>query len=389
MGCSGTVTVEEREHEEESRLSALGALVGDLEDLPRPELQALVDLATRSAGVSMGTINLITADEQLQVATVGFEGGPSPRETSMCTTVVAAGEPIMISDASADARFATNPWTTGEQGNVRFYASHPLRTADGLSIGTLCVFDEEARPVTPELARAMETLADSVMDVLQLELTSRRLSTANERLAVFAGQVSHDLKNPLAAISMSLELIQDELAEADTEGLELVVDLADRAYNGAVRMTRMIEDLLEFARGGASPELSEVDLQEAVTSMVADLDLAGHEVTVEGLPTVQADRTQILAVVQNLILNAIKFSPESGPVRVRAVGRRVKVSDSGPGIPEEDRERVFEPMVRLNKKIAGTGLGLATCYRIITAHLGRIGIEETPGGGTTVWFELP
>ena len=83
------------------------------------------------------------------------------------------------------------------------------------------------------------------------------------------------------------------------------------------------------------------------------------------------------------------FSPESGPVRVRAVGRRVKVSDSGPGIPEEDRERVFEPMVRLNKKIAGTGLGLATCYRIITAHLGRIGIEETPGGGTTVWFELP
>lgn len=211
----------------------------------------------------------------------------------------------------------------------------------------------------------------------------------DERLAAFAGQVSHDLKNPLAAISMSLELIQDELAEADTEGLEVVVDLAGRAYNGAVRMTRMIEDLLEFARVGASPVLTEVDLQEAVTALVSDLDLDGHEVTVEGLPKVQADRTQIVAVVQNLLLNAIKFSPDSGPVRVHAVGNRVQVSDSGPGIPEEDRERVFEPMVRLNKKMPGTGLGLATSYRIITAHLGRIGVEETPGGGTTVWFELP
>jgi signal transduction histidine kinase len=380
---------EERDAAEEARLAALGALVGDLEDLTRPDLRALVDLAARSAGVPMGTINLISADEQLQVATVGFEGGASPRSESMCSTVVALGEPIMVSDASLDARFADNPHTTGERGKVRFYAAQPLRTADGLSIGTLCVFDDKARPVTPELARTMGTLADSVMDVLQLELTSRRLSTANERLAVFAGQVSHDLKNPLAAISMSLELTQDELAEADASGLEVAVDLVNRAYNGAVRMNRMIEDLLEFARGGAAPELTQVDLQEAVPALVAELDLDGRDVTVEGLPTVEADRTQILAVVQNLVLNAIKFSPDSGPVRVFADGARVKIADSGPGIPPEDRDRVFEPMVRLNKKIAGTGLGLATCYRIVTAHQGRIGIEETPGGGTTVWLELP
>ena len=209
------------------------------------------------------------------------------------------------------------------------------------------------------------------------------------RLAAFAGQVSHDLKNPLAAISMSLELIEDELAEADTEGLELVVDLVSRAYNGALRMNGIIEDLLEFARGGAAPVLTEVDLQAAISELVAELDLDGHEVVVEGLPTVQADRAQILAVVKNLLLNAVRFAPESGPVRVHAVGRRVQVSDSGPGIPTDDRERVFEPMVRLNKKIPGTGLGLAISYRTITAHLGRMGIEETPGGGTTVWFELP
>ncbi len=380
---------DQRDSAEKARLAALGALVVDLEELPRPELKALVDLATRWAGVPMGTINLITADEQLQVATVGFDGGRSPRSESMCSTVVSDGEPIMVSDASLDARFADNPHITGERGHVRFYAAHPLRTADGLSIGTLCVFDEQARRVTPELASTMETLAASVMDVLQLELTSRRLTAANERLAVFAGQVSHDLKNPLAAVSMSLELAQDELADAGTEGLEIVVNLVDRAHNGARRMNGMIEDLLEFARGGVSPELTEVDLQEAVCTLVSELDLSGHEVTVEGLPTVEADRTQVLAVVQNLVLNAVKFSPASGPIRVHADGHRVQVSDSGPGIPVEDRVRVFEPMVRLDKTIAGTGLGLATCHRVVTAHGGRIGIEETPGGGTTVWFELP
>lgn len=374
---------------EEARLAALGALVGDLEDLPRPELKALVNLATRSAGVPMGTINLITADEQLQVATVGFDGSPTPRSESFCTTVVAAGEPIMVSDASMDERFANNPHTTGERGNIRFYAAHPLRTPDGHAIGTLCVYDDHVRPVTPELAMTLQTLAESVMDVLQLELTRRRLEVANERLAVFAGQVSHDLKNPLAAISMSLELAQDELADAGPEGRGTVTDLVDRAYNGTQRLKGMINDLLDYARGGAAPELTDVDLQEAVSALVSELDLSGHQVTVEGLPTVRADRTQILVVAQNLILNAIKFSPDSGPVRVHAVGARVKVTDSGPGIPLEDRARVFEPMVRLNTRVPGTGLGLATCQRIIVAHRGRIGIEETPGGGTTVWFELP
>ena len=135
--------------------------------------------------------------------------------------------------------------------------------------------------------------------------------------------------------------------------------------------------------------LTEVDLDEVVQELLAGLDLEGREIVVEPLPTVYADQTQITAVFQNLILNAVKFSPESEPVRVHAEGQRVMVSDSGPGIPPEDRERVFEPMVRLNKKIPGTGLGLATSHRIVAAHLGRIGVEETPGGGATVWFELP
>ena len=166
------------------------------------------------------------------------------------------GTSIMLEDAARRRpRFADNPWTTGELAtDPATTASHPLRTPAGVVIGTLCVFDNEAHRVTPEAARGLAQLADRVVDVLELELASRRLSeanarlsTANERLEHFAGQVSHDLKNPLTSVSLSLE------------ALELDVDRPRPARHrwpgpgaGWTGWTDMISDLLAFASQGAA-----------------------------------------------------------------------------------------------------------------------------------------
>jgi signal transduction histidine kinase len=95
----------------------------------------------------------------------------------------------------------------------------------------------------------------------------------------------------------------------------------------------------------------------------------------------------------NLLANAVKFSPPDAPVTVSAAsldtGWRISVTDRGPGVPPEHRERVFDPMVRLDTRIPGTGIGLATCRRIVEAHGGRIGVAENPDGGASLWFELP
>ena len=252
---------------------------------PRRELEALVELAAKFTGVPMATINLITATQQWQVATYGFEAAVCDREDSMCRFVVEGGEPILLPDASLDERFRDNPFTTGEIADVRFYASYPLETPAGVVLGTLCVFDTEVHPVDPETEHALATLAARVVDVLELELTSRKLAAANERLGAFAGQVSHDLKNPLSAIRMSVELAREGAAEGSD-----LARLLERAERGAQRMNSMISELLEFARGGAAPERVDVDLDKVLSDVLEDLSGAFDPRAGRGRPAARGAR---------------------------------------------------------------------------------------------------
>ena len=364
----------------------------------RRELDALVELAAQVAGVPFAAVNLLSAHSQHQVATSGFEGGDSPIETSMCRLVVESGEPIMVEDAGADERFDLNPWTTGDDPEVRFYGSHPLRTPAGVVIGTLCVFDHDTHPATPEAARALAQLADRVVDVLELELASRllsdanaRLSTSNERLAHFAGQVSHDLKNPLTSVSLSLESLELDVTEADQ------ADTVARARRGVERMNGLIDNLLEFATQGQAPGDELVDLGAEV-DLALD-DLAGRvsrgSVQVGELPVARGDAVQLRSVLMNLVGNAAKFTEGGAGPEIEIAGssldgrNRVEVRDRGRGVPPEARERIFAPLARLDKSVEGVGIGLATCRRIIEAHGGSIGVAGREGGGSVFWFELP
>jgi signal transduction histidine kinase len=369
-----------------------------LDGRPRRELDSLVQLAAQVAGVPFAAVNLLSSHSQHQVATAGFEGTESPIDHSMCRLVVESGRPIMLEDAGEDVRFAENPWTTGEIAEVRYYGSHPLTTPAGVTIGTLCVFDDRSHEVTPEAARGLGQLADRVVDVLELELTSRRLSeanarlsTSNERLAHFAGQVSHDLKNPLTSISLSLETLELDVEDPDQ------LDTVARARRGVDRMTDLINNLLEFAQQGEAPGEDVVDLAVEMGSALDDLAgrLSRDQVEVGALPLVRGDGAQLRSVLMNLVDNAAKFTVpgEQPDVEVDSVPidghHRVEVRDRGRGIPEDKRERVFAPLARLDKTVEGSGIGLATCRRIVESHGGRMGVEAREGGGSVFWFELP
>lgn len=387
---SGPVDDERREH--------VLATYDVLGRPPRRELDALVDLAAQVAGVPFAAVNLFTSDVQHPVATAGFEGTSTPMDDAMCRLVVESGEPIMVEDAGRDVRFAGSPWTTGELADVRFYGSQPLRTPSGVVIGTLCVFDNEVHQVTAEAAKGLEQLADRVVDVLELELASRRLSeanarlsTSNDRLAHFAGQVSHDLKNPLTAISLSLEALELELTDP------YQTDTLARARRGVDRMGGLISNLLEFATQGVAPGDEVVDLDAELASALDDLDgrVPPGSVRTGPLPPARGDAAQLRSVLMNLLDNAAKFTVDgSGPeIEVEAVlldgHSRIEVRDRGRGIPDDKRERVFAPLARLDKTVDGTGIGLATCRRIVEAHGGSMGVDERPGGGSVFWFELP
>ncbi len=371
---------------------------------PRRQLQSLVDLAALVCDVPMAAINLIGATDQHRVATVGIGPDVCSRDGTMCSTSMLEEEPVFVPDARLDARFRTNAFVTGERGAVRFYASHQLRTPDDVVIGTLCVFDVKPRDLTTQQFAALGTLAERVVDVLELSITTRELArsnqwlaTSNERLVAFAGQVSHDLMNPLGSITMSLEMAQDSVEELPRIHQQPLGPLLDRASRGAGRMHSMVRSLLEFARGGADPIVRPVDLGRVVEEVAEDLHDPAGDFTLrcQDLPVVDADEAQMRALLQNLISNAIKFTRSVAHPEVVLTGSRtdfgwrVEVCDNGPGIREQDRERIFELFARADQRQSGSGIGLSTCRRIVEAHGGHIGVSPSSSSGAVVWFDIP
>jgi len=383
---------------ETARREAIAAY--DLDSGPRMvDLDGLVQVAAALCGVSTAVVNIIDDRQQHQIAAVGFEPAVCSREDSMCAVTLDDPKLRVIHDARADARWADNPFVTGEIGNVRFYASSPLVTPEGVTIGTLCVFDEDVHDLTVEQRLALDTLADQVVDALELRRISRELQSSNEQLERFAAQVSHDLRNPLAAIAGFVELAADspELADAPQAAAAL-----GRAEAAAERMSALIGDLLSFAKlGGAQPRRQPVDLADLVEAVREDLqgEIAGTgaEITVHADIDLIGDPTLLRAMLQNLVGNAIKFTWADGRAPRIAVSAetmpgalRLTIDDNGPGVPVEQRERVFELMERgTTEEPTGLGIGLSTCRRIVDSHGGTIGIDAAPTGGARSWVVLP
>ncbi len=366
---------------------------------PEADLEGLVQLAATVCNVSTAVINIIDDRMQHQIAAVGFSPAVCSREDSMCAVVFQEPGHIVVPDARRDERFSANPFVTGIVANVRFYASSPLVTPSGIPIGTLCVFDEEPGELSDASSEALALLAHQVVDVLELRRITRELGESNEQLESFASRVSHDLRNPLNAVSGFIEIAADspELADAPHAARAL-----ERAESAAMRMSALIVDLLEYARiGGAGAKTEDVNLEDVIRSALEDLDAVlratNARIVVDADVRVPGDRTLLTQLIQNLVANAVKFSSADGIrplIEIHALafsgGWRLTVDDNGPGVPVAERERVFGLLERAaSEEVPGLGVGLSTCRRIAEAHGGRIGIDESPTGGAQVWVTLP
>jgi signal transduction histidine kinase len=387
---------------ENARLAALAAydVIGAGPSDPTiTDLNALCELAAALLGVSSAVVNLLDERFQHQVAAYGVDPTPCLRDESMCQTTLAQGRDIVARDAAADERFATSPWVDGRLARIRFYCSTILRTPEGHALGTLCVFDETPRDASDEQVRRLQLLSRQVVDVLELRLRSRELSRTNrelsrsqDRLASFAGQISHDLKAPITAILGFTELLNDLDTINDDPTTKAYVG---RCASAAARMLAMIDDLLAFARVGATHTPRPTPLDTVVPEALDDLGMLANdaEVTWSG-PDVTADVSQLRALLRNLLSNAITYRGD-GRATVAVTSERVaesmvlRVVDHGPGIPADSRDEVVRPLVRLRKDVPGAGLGLAVCSRIAVAHGGSLRLSETPGGGTTATVVLP
>jgi two-component system nitrogen regulation sensor histidine kinase NtrY len=228
--------------------------------------------------------------------------------------------------------------------------------------------------------------------------TLRRRLVASERIAAWreiARRVAHEIKNPLAPIRAAIETLRRLRARNDPAFDEYFDEATRTALDEVNRINQIVSEFTEFARL-PPPRPSQVDLHELLRSVV-NLH-AGGAVRVrlagDAVPTLRADRNQIVQVVTNLLQNAIDAaaSAADGAVEVELAvlsSNRVRVSvrDNGPGVPAEMRERLFVPYA--TTKSHGTGLGLPIAERLVGEHGGEIGYRDAPGGGAEFWFELP
>jgi K+-sensing histidine kinase KdpD len=222
------------------------------------------------------------------------------------------------------------------------------------------------------------------------------LARIDDQRSALLRSVSHDLRTPLSAIRAVATDLRDGVEYNDatrTELLSMVCDEVDR-------LDRLVDNLLSLSRieaGAFHPDRQAVDLEELVgdrlrrlAPIFADLHLRTR--LPADLPLVDADYAQVERVLTNLLANAARHAPAGTDVwviaRVDGSMVRVEVSDRGAGVPDAERYRIFEPFQR-GEGSRSSGIGLAICKAIVTAHGGEIAVEWTFGGGATFTFTLP
>ena len=221
--------------------------------------------------------------------------------------------------------------------------------------------------------------------------------------------LAHDLRNPLTAVSIAIETLESNYtpsAQGHRLKPALVSQVFKQARSQARAIDRMIANLLQVAHSssgelGIQPQKLELGIlcQDVLEHLGDRLQAKSQHVETDipqDLPCVYADLERVRQVLMNLLDNAIKYTPDSGRISIFGLHRTTQkvqfsICDTGPGIPEENRDRIFEDRFRLPRDEAkeGYGIGLALCQRIIRAHYGQIWVDSAPNSGSCFHFTLP
>lgn len=296
----------------------------------------------------------------------------------------------LLATAAREGRVENEGWRLRRDG-TRFWANvliTAIRDPDGTVVG----FGKVVRDLT-ERREAEQAVREA----------NARLERTNRELDRFAAVAAHDLQEPLRTIGgFSGLLVERHAASLDPGALRYL----DHITSGVTRMSRLVDDLLDYARAaeGSGVPGDTVVLADAIAAVLSELQATIGEhgtsvaAEVERDVHVHAESRDVEAALRNLISNAVKFADVTDPqVTIRATlfddarAVRLDVIDNGAGIDPQDRPRLFQPFARLPSAAGqpGTGLGLAIAQRVIERNSGSIGVDSTIGSGTRFWFTLP
>ncbi|WP_437304524.1 sensor histidine kinase [Sorangium sp. So ce388] len=341
--------------------------------------------------------------ELKQWQTVAQELGKLGMDVDRVLSLVAKGDPDQANKLMDDAlRADFNATSEAVIASIELNAQHARRLAIEIAANRV-----RSRRIALVLNTASVTFAllactaAAVQIRRQVRLLWRQgvlLERRADELEQFAGRVAHDVLSPLGTVALALDLALKRCGEGEPARKPL-----ERGQQAILRVKRMTDGLLEFARAGARPEpgaRAEVrpvidDLMDELVPLAVEL---GAELRVEPFApcAVAASPGVLTSILSNLLRNALKYLGDAAACRVviRVLDARdavrIEVEDTGPGIAPAIEQMVFEPHVRAKgARVPGLGLGLATVKRLTEAHGGRVGLRTVVGKGSLFWFELP
>ncbi|GMU02326.1 GAF domain-containing sensor histidine kinase [Corallococcus caeni] len=394
-----------------ARIRPLASLSADVEAVGRIEaVKTVLRVLARTTGLRLAVVARVTAESWTCCAVLDEMGfGLTPGDTlavstTFCNTVRNLGTPLRVNQASQDPRFQDHP--APKLYNVESYIAVPLYRRNGDFFGVMCALDSRPADLTDDALEIFRHLGDLVGHQLEQEealserdsqlLGAHETSVLREQLM---GIVSHDLRNPLNAISLAAATLmrRTDLDDRARRGLRRILDSSDRA-------NRLIRDLLDFTHVRTGMPLpvkpQPMDLHEVAEQVVDEVRLTAQgralDLVCEGSGRGKWDPDRIAQVLTNLLTNAVQYSAPGANIRVEARGdaREVvlAVTNAGTPIPPALLPVLFEPMTRgttEGSEHRSVGLGLFIVNQIVRAHGGEVEVESTAEAGTTFRVHLP
>ncbi len=279
----------------------------------------------------------------------------------------------------------------------RFWQAIVLFVAAFLTAGTLVVLLYVEKQNVAKLRDDLEQRVNQ--RTRELGRINKELQSANNNLRDFAMIASHDLQEPLRKIRSLANMLSKDLGALASDDSRYALDVIEES---AVRLSSLVAALLRYSRlSNAQIMLESVALDSVVSQICEDLDEqieeAGALVEYDALPHIMADPVQLRQLLQNVLVNALKYRQKERGCRIRiaahenSAGVTVTISDNGIGFSEEYNEKIFEPFQRLHRQgdFEGTGIGLTLCAKIAERHGWNLSAEGRPGKGARIILDIP
>lgn len=363
----------------------------------------ITQLASALCGTEIALVSLVDRERQWFKSKVGLDITETSRDIAFCSHAILQEDVFEIPDAQADERFHDNPFVTQEEG-IRFYAGAPLVTKTGMPIGTLCVIDSSIKTLTEQQRFALQVLSKQVISQLELRLKNRYLSRLQSRTEDALAILAHDLRSPFNGILGLARMLKQK---ANSLAPNKIMEMAELLLGCSVQVYNIMDDLLQWCRfngKAANLKLSAREIgpiiSDALSLFHAEIEKKGITFT-NNIPEalkIFCDEALTKAIFRNLISNAIKYTPKNGSISIEcdqqennASMLRITITDSGPGIPLAERDRLFHHSVASAEDESGQsgfGIGLSLCGKFVREQQGKIFVDPDYDQGAKIHIDF-